>query len=90
VYLLSSMVLHVSADRARIGAAADGARRRMGHDRFVANLLDICAAGLAAPVTVAGAKRRGSGAARAAGRERVGAVRTGQTSSSKSSMSSSK
>ncbi len=56
--LLSSMVLHVSADRARYALSPDQGRPKIGHDRFVANLLDLCTAGLAAPTTDVSARRR--------------------------------
>jgi AcrR family transcriptional regulator len=58
VSLLSSMVLHVCADRARFAASSDQGRPRISHQRFVANLLDICTAALAAPVTTVATVRR--------------------------------
>ncbi len=58
VSLLSSMVLHVCADRARLTLSPDQGRPRIGHERFVANLLDICAAGLAAPTTASTSKQQ--------------------------------
>jgi hypothetical protein len=64
VSLLSSMVLHVCADRARLTLSPDQGRPRIGHERFVANLLDICAASLAAPTTAPTSTRKG----RASGR----------------------
>jgi AcrR family transcriptional regulator len=58
VSLLSSMVLHVCADRARITLSPDQGRPRIGYERFVANLLDISAAGLAAPTTASTGNRK--------------------------------
>jgi AcrR family transcriptional regulator len=57
VALLSSMVLHVCADRARFALSPEGRRPRIGHARFVENLLDICSAAMAAPVTEVPARR---------------------------------
>ena len=51
VHLLTAMVLHVSADRARLRDDMERSPSAMSDQRFVANLLDICTAALAADVT---------------------------------------
>jgi AcrR family transcriptional regulator len=51
VHLLIAMVLHVSADRARLGDDMERSAGAMSDEGFVTNLLDICTAALAADVT---------------------------------------